>query len=194
MILKQKRGQFRVVSDDASLVTSCGCEGNTKELIGQFAEIWLLLLLNRRKVSSKIQATSNSHFRLKPLWHFKILSQNDFSILTRNVVEETSIANFATNTMHNADSSSTCIEHCTANCGRLQPYWIKLLSCNPFEWNCFPPLNQSTLNHDRHSTTFSFSPLCRNRSWYIQATCATSGDGLYEGLDWLSNQLKNANR
>ncbi|KRZ97912.1 ADP-ribosylation factor 1-like 2 [Trichinella sp. T8] len=31
----------------------------------------------------------------------------------------------------------------------------------------------------------------RNRSWYIQATCATSGDGLYEGLDWLSSQLKN---
>ncbi|KAG7269293.1 hypothetical protein CRUP_008904 [Coryphaenoides rupestris] len=31
----------------------------------------------------------------------------------------------------------------------------------------------------------------RNRNWYIQATCATSGDGLYEGLDWLSNQLKN---
>ncbi|KAJ7391804.1 Arf GTPase arf1, partial [Desmophyllum pertusum] len=31
----------------------------------------------------------------------------------------------------------------------------------------------------------------RNRSWYIQATCATSGDGLYEGLDWLSAQLKN---
>lgn len=31
----------------------------------------------------------------------------------------------------------------------------------------------------------------RNRNWYIQATCATSGDGLYEGLDWLSNELKN---
>ncbi|KAI4809303.1 hypothetical protein KUCAC02_018203 [Chaenocephalus aceratus] len=31
----------------------------------------------------------------------------------------------------------------------------------------------------------------RNRNWYIQATCATSGDGLYEGLDWLSGQLKN---
>jgi len=30
----------------------------------------------------------------------------------------------------------------------------------------------------------------RNRSWYIQSTCATSGDGLYEGLDWLSNELK----
>jgi len=27
---------------------------------------------------------------------------------------------------------------------------------------------------------------CRQRRWYIQATCATTGDGLYEGLDWLS--------
>ncbi|XP_013358704.1 PREDICTED: ADP-ribosylation factor 2-like isoform X1 [Chinchilla lanigera] len=31
----------------------------------------------------------------------------------------------------------------------------------------------------------------RHRNWYIQAICATSGDGLYEGLEWLSNQLKN---
>ncbi|KAF7647052.1 hypothetical protein LDENG_00178060 [Lucifuga dentata] len=29
----------------------------------------------------------------------------------------------------------------------------------------------------------------RNRTWYIQATCATQGTGLYEGLDWLSNEL-----
>jgi hypothetical protein len=29
----------------------------------------------------------------------------------------------------------------------------------------------------------------KNRQWYIQATCATTGDGLYEGLDWLSNTL-----
>jgi len=29
----------------------------------------------------------------------------------------------------------------------------------------------------------------RNRQWYIQATCATSGDGLFEGLDWLSSVL-----
>lgn len=29
----------------------------------------------------------------------------------------------------------------------------------------------------------------RNRRWYIQATCATKGEGLYEGLDWLSNEL-----
>uniref|UniRef100_H2Y3F2 ADP-ribosylation factor n=3 Tax=Ciona intestinalis TaxID=7719 RepID=H2Y3F2_CIOIN len=33
----------------------------------------------------------------------------------------------------------------------------------------------------------------RNREWYIQATCATTGDGLYEGLDWLvCNQIKKA--
>lgn len=34
----------------------------------------------------------------------------------------------------------------------------------------------------------------RNRDWYIQATCATSGDGLYEGLDWLSTQLKRSRK
>ncbi|KAM9034135.1 ADP-ribosylation factor 1-like 2 [Sarcophilus harrisii] len=28
------------------------------------------------------------------------------------------------------------------------------------------------------------------RNWYVQATCATSGDGLYEGLAWLSKQLQ----
>ncbi|GHJ85087.1 hypothetical protein NliqN6_1489 [Naganishia liquefaciens] len=33
----------------------------------------------------------------------------------------------------------------------------------------------------------------RNRKWYIQSACATSGDGLYEGLEWLSTNLKNAN-
>uniref|UniRef100_A0A2K5QKG2 ADP-ribosylation factor 4 n=1 Tax=Cebus imitator TaxID=2715852 RepID=A0A2K5QKG2_CEBIM len=29
----------------------------------------------------------------------------------------------------------------------------------------------------------------RNRTWYVQATCATQGAGLYEGLDWLSNEF-----
>ncbi|KAF9358097.1 Arf GTPase arf1 [Mortierella sp. NVP85] len=28
------------------------------------------------------------------------------------------------------------------------------------------------------------------RPWYIQATCAPTGDGLYEGLEWLSTTLK----
>ena len=29
----------------------------------------------------------------------------------------------------------------------------------------------------------------RGKQWYIQASCAIRGDGLYEGLDWLSTQL-----
>uniref|UniRef100_A0A452ZDS2 Uncharacterized protein n=1 Tax=Aegilops tauschii subsp. strangulata TaxID=200361 RepID=A0A452ZDS2_AEGTS len=30
-----------------------------------------------------------------------------------------------------------------------------------------------------------------NHFRYIQSTCATSGEGLYEGLDWLSNNIAN---
>ena len=29
----------------------------------------------------------------------------------------------------------------------------------------------------------------RNRQWYVQSTCAITGDGLHEGLDWLSIAL-----
>eukprot|EP01017_Pseudomicrothorax_dubius_P013594 TRINITY_DN1605_c0_g1_i10.p1 TRINITY_DN1605_c0_g1~~TRINITY_DN1605_c0_g1_i10.p1 ORF type:complete len:168 (-),score=55.65 TRINITY_DN1605_c0_g1_i10:9-512(-) len=29
----------------------------------------------------------------------------------------------------------------------------------------------------------------RGREWYIQGTCALSGDGLYDGLDWLSKTV-----
>jgi len=34
------------------------------------------------------------------------------------------------------------------------------------------------------------SKINQNRCWHIQATCAKSGDGLYEGLQWLTNILK----
>jgi len=34
----------------------------------------------------------------------------------------------------------------------------------------------------------------RNRQWYIQSTCATTGDGLYEGLDWLWKTLMSGRR
>ena len=30
----------------------------------------------------------------------------------------------------------------------------------------------------------------KNSKWYIQACCATSGDGLFEGLDWLASAVK----
>merc|ERR1719352_2052360 len=29
----------------------------------------------------------------------------------------------------------------------------------------------------------------RNRQWFMQSACATTGDGLYEGLDWMSRTL-----
>ncbi|CAL8131579.1 unnamed protein product [Orchesella dallaii] len=31
----------------------------------------------------------------------------------------------------------------------------------------------------------------RNRRWYIHGSSASMGEGLYEGLDWLSRELKN---
>lgn len=31
------------------------------------------------------------------------------------------------------------------------------------------------------------------RKWFIQAACATHGQGLYEGLDWLSNEITRKN-
>lgn len=29
----------------------------------------------------------------------------------------------------------------------------------------------------------------RGREWFIQGTCALSGEGLFEGLDWLSKTV-----
>lgn len=37
--------------------------------------------------------------------------------------------------------------------------------------------------------TFPSLPNPNPPQWYVQAACATNGDGLYEGLDWLSREL-----
>jgi len=34
----------------------------------------------------------------------------------------------------------------------------------------------------------------RQRNWFIQGCCATTGDGLYEGLDWLATNVKKAGK
>ena len=34
----------------------------------------------------------------------------------------------------------------------------------------------------------------KDREWHIQPCVATKGDGLYEGLDWLSNALKRSKK
>ncbi|XP_046856487.1 ADP-ribosylation factor 3-like [Xenia sp. Carnegie-2017] len=39
----------------------------------------------------------------------------------------------------------------------------------------------------------NLSALAR-RSWFVQGTCATKGEGLTEGLDWLANQIENKPR
>ena len=31
----------------------------------------------------------------------------------------------------------------------------------------------------------------RKRDWYVQACCAKTGEGLYQGLDWLCNFIQN---
>lgn len=36
---------------------------------------------------------------------------------------------------------------------------------------------------------FSLYKLCCGRSWHIRACDAQSGNGLHDGLDWLSRQL-----
>eukprot|EP00976_Prorocentrum_cordatum_P091006 1188354-Prorocentrum_minimum.AAC.4 len=41
---------------------------------------------------------------------------------------------------------------------------------------------------------FDMHSLLRDRKWHVQGTVATSGDGLYEGLDWLSATLKSIQR
>jgi len=30
----------------------------------------------------------------------------------------------------------------------------------------------------------------RERSWYVHPSCATTGEGLFEGLNWLSQNAK----
>eukprot|EP01024_Parvocaulis_polyphysoides_P053578 TRINITY_DN5346_c0_g1_i1.p1 TRINITY_DN5346_c0_g1~~TRINITY_DN5346_c0_g1_i1.p1 ORF type:complete len:192 (-),score=17.23 TRINITY_DN5346_c0_g1_i1:159-734(-) len=37
-------------------------------------------------------------------------------------------------------------------------------------------------------------PELRGRKWHVQGSIATRGEGLYEGLDWLSNTLKQMQR
>merc|ERR1712072_1662294 len=45
----------------------------------------------------------------------------------------------------------------------------------------------NAMKPDDLRTKFSLDNL--NRDWHIQATVATSGEGLYEGLDWLNTKI-----
>lgn len=78
--------------------------------------------------------------------------------------------------------------------GWCQPPWRGLILCCSVGPLCdLPCLLQdlpNAMNAAEITDKLGLHSL-RHRNWYIQATCATSGDGLYEGLDWLANQLKN---
>lgn len=54
-----------------------------------------------------------------------------------------------------------------------------------------PP--QPAATHLGMLTCFPFHRLVSNSAQYIQSTCATSGDGLFEGLDWLATEIKKNN-
>ncbi|KAL2905338.1 ADP-ribosylation factor 2 [Bienertia sinuspersici] len=48
----------------------------------------------------------------------------------------------------------------------------------------------NAMNADKNTDKLGLHSL-RQRHGYVQSTCATSGEGLYEGLDWLSNNIAN---
>ncbi|KAJ2591458.1 Arf GTPase arf1 [Coemansia sp. RSA 1722] len=49
----------------------------------------------------------------------------------------------------------------------------------------------NAMNAQDITEKLGLTTMAHTRDWYIQSTCATSGDGLYEGLEWLKNNLKN---
>eukprot|EP00752_Nemacystus_decipiens_P009776 g8731.t1 len=48
----------------------------------------------------------------------------------------------------------------------------------------------SAVSHKLGFNAAGDNPL-RRRNWYIQGCCAITGEGVYDGLDWLSQALKN---
>ena len=46
----------------------------------------------------------------------------------------------------------------------------------------------SALNPSDMRSRLDLGKMTHNK-WFIQSTCATNGEGLYEGLDWLSREL-----
>eukprot|EP01138_Halocafeteria_seosinensis_P006617 gb/GECG01006765.1/.p1 GENE.gb/GECG01006765.1/~~gb/GECG01006765.1/.p1 ORF type:complete len:188 (+),score=28.44 gb/GECG01006765.1/:1-564(+) len=45
------------------------------------------------------------------------------------------------------------------------------------------------LSPNKVAEAFELERCCRGREWFVQGCCATSGDGVFEGLDWLSRVL-----
>ena len=70
----------------------------------------------------------------------------------------------------------------------------KLLSVDELRSACVLVLaNKQDLPHSMSASEIMEKlelPKLRGRQWHVQPCVATSGDGLYEGLDWLSATLQ----
>lgn len=73
----------------------------------------------------------------------------------------------------------------------------KLLSVDELRSACVLVLaNKQDLPHSMSASEIMEKlelPKLRGRQWHVQPCVATSGDGLYEGLDWLSKTLQSTN-
>eukprot|EP01084_Bolivina_argentea_P058838 107394_1 len=53
----------------------------------------------------------------------------------------------------------------------------------------------NVLNIEQVTNCLKLNTICqKDRLWHIERCCASSGDGLYEGLDWLAKTIKNNKR
>ena len=75
------------------------------------------------------------------------------------------------------------------HCQQCDPQFIVTIACK-----CNPVTVHSLLIHIAMKPVEVQEKLAltklRDRQWYVQPSCATSGDGLYEGLTWLTSNHK----
>jgi small GTP-binding protein len=56
--------------------------------------------------------------------------------------------------------------------------------------------NKQDINHSMNASELAEAfgmHIIKSRKWYISPSCASNGYGIYEGLDWLANQLSRNN-
>lgn len=66
-----------------------------------------------------------------------------------------------------------------------------MVSCEPFKNFLINPYENNLPAMKPHEIQEKLGlTRIRDRNWYVQPSCATSGDGLYEGLTWLTSNHK----
>ena len=67
---------------------------------------------------------------------------------------------------------------------------MRALPSDPVPWRCPPYQPQPNCLSPAEVCEALELPKLRGRKWHVQSAVAIKGEGLYEGLDWLSNTLK----